>query len=572
MLPNIYQNAGAIKIEDPNAVKTYAKRLAALESEFETWKSHFKEISEYLIPRKGRFIDRDTIQNDGKKRHRAIIDNTAGRALHQLAAGMQSGLTSPARPWFKLGLPNKDLEDYPPVKIWLEDVRRMMLHIFQKSNFYTAVHNIYYELGAFGTGVMNIDSDYDRVIRCYPFTVGEYYLSCGPNYTVDTLYRNYWMTAKNMCMRFGNRVSKSVKNMYQNGNGEQWVRVIHVIEPNTQADPGKMLSKFKPYKSVLFEHSNHNDQFLFESGYDMFPVMAPRWGVTGTDVYGISPGMETLGDIKMLQKMQKKSLRALDKIVDPPMNAPLTLKSKGTTTIPGGVNYIDTVSNTQTFTPAYQINPDIQAIEYKIEKVQQAIREGFFADLFAMVSSADKRMTATEVVERHEEKLLMLGPVIERIQPELLDLVIDRTFSIMASAAPSLIPPPPIELQGMELEVEYISLLAQAQKMVGVTAIEQVAAFVGNLAAVKPETIDKFDQDEAVNQYADMVGVPPKIITSNEDAQEIREQRAQQIQQQQMMEQLTQAAQGAKTLSETDTGGNNALAALMGQAQQPQAR
>jgi hypothetical protein len=546
-----------------DAVKQFNKRLAALAAEYETWKTHYKDISAFLIPRKGRFLDRDTIPNDGSKRHRDIIDNTGGRALRILAAGMQSGLTSPARPWYKLGLADKDLMEFAPVRQWLEEVRKRMLYVFHRSNFYTSTHNIYYEMGAFGTGAMAIDADFHTVIRCYPFTVGEYYLACGADLRVNSFFRIYWDTVRNVVEKYGEKnCSTSTVNMFKNGNGDKWIQIVHVIEPNPEHVPQSLAAKRKPFRSATYEYKGHGEKFLRESGYDHFPVMAPRWTVTGADVYGNSPGMETLGDIKMLQKMQTKALVALDKLVDPPMNAPMNLKSKGASIIPGGVNYLDLNQGQQAFVPAYQVNPDFQKIEYKIEKVQQAIREGFFADLFLMIANSRKDMTATEVVERHEEKLLMLGPVIERIQPELLDRVIDRTFYLMDQSG--MIPAPPEELEGMELEVEYISLLAQAQKMVGVTAIEQVAAFVGNLAAVKPETLDKLDQDEAVDQYADMVGVPPKIIVPDDRVREIRAERAKQMQQQQAMEQGRQLAEGAKTLSQTDTGGNNALSALIG--------
>jgi hypothetical protein len=544
-------------------IKEYNKRLTALTQEYGTWKTHYQDISRHLIPRKGRFLDRDTIPNDGSKRHRDIIDNTGGRALRILAAGMQSGLTSPARPWYKLGLADKDLMEYAPVKWWLEEVRKRILYVFHRSNFYTATHNIYYEMGAFGTGAMAIDADYHTVIRCYPFTVGEYYLACDAGLRVNSFYRIYWSTVRNVVERYGEKnCSTSTVNMYQNGNGDKWIQLVHVIEPNLNHKQGSLQAAFKPFRSATYEYKGHGDKFLRKSGYDNFPIMAPRWTVTGTDVYGVSPGMETLGDVKMLQKMQAKALVALDKLVDPPMNAPLNLKNEGASIIPGGVNYLDLNQGQQSFVPAYQVNPDFQSIEYKIEKVQQAIREGFFADLFLMIANSPKDMTATEVLERHEEKLLMLGPVIERIQPELLDRVIDRTFYLMDQVG--LIPMPPKELEGMELEVEYISLLAQAQKMVGITAIEQTAAFVGNLAAVKPEALDKFDQDEAVDQYADMVGVPPKIIVPDDKVQEIRAERAQQMAQQQAMETGERLAEGAKTLSQADTGGNNALTALMG--------
>lgn len=553
-------------MESKTDVKAYLRRLADLERRYQSWRPHYEEINEFLCPRKSQFLSTEASQNDGAKLHNSIIDSTGGRALRILAAGMQSGLTSPARPWFKLGVPDKQLQDRWQVKNWLEEVRKMMLHIFQRSNFYNVTHSLYKDLAAFGTAAMSIDADYDSVIRCYGFTIGEYYLAIGPTYRVDSIYRNYWLPVRNVVEAYGeDNVSVSTKNMYNNGNGDIYIRLVHVIEPNPEAKPWLIEARNKPYRSVVFEYASHGGKFLSESGYDSFPVMAPRWEVTGNEVYGRSPGMETLGDIKMLQKMQKKSLIALDKMVDPPMNAPLTLKGKSVLTIPGGVNYIDTMGGSgATFTPAYQVALDFSNLEYKIERVQAAIREGLFSDLFLMLSQSPKNMTATEVMERHEEKLLMLGPVIERIQPELLDLAIDRTFQIMLGAWPPLIPPAPPEMQGMELEVEYISLLAQAQKMVGITAIEQTAAFVGNLATVKPEVLDKFDQDEAVDIYADMVGVPPKLIVPDEDVQAMRQERAQQIKQQQMMEQGAQLAQGAKTLSETDTGGNNALTALMG--------
>ncbi len=544
-------------------VKEYNKRLAALVAEYDTWKSHYKEISQYLIPRKGRFLDRDTIPNDGSKRHRDIIDNTGGRALRILAAGMQSGLTSPARPWYKLGLADKELTEYAPVKQWLEEVRKRMLYVFHRSNFYTATHNVYYEMGAFGTGAMAIDADYHTVIRCYPFTVGEYYLAADAGLRVDSFFRIYWETVRNVVTKYGEEnCSTSTVNMFKNGNGDKWIRIVHLVEPNKDHTPGALEAERKAFKSATYEYKGHGEKFLRESGYDHFPIMAPRWAVTGTDVYGTSPGMETLGDVKMLQKMQTKALVALDKLVDPPMNAPMNLKHQGANIIPGGVNYLDLNQGQQAFTPAYQVNPDFRSMEYKIEKVQQSIREGLFADLFLMIANTRKDMTATEVMERHEEKLLMLGPVIERIQPELLDRVIDRTFYLMDEAG--LLPPPPQELEGMEMEIEYISLLAQAQKMVGTAAIEQTAAFVGNLAAVKPEVLDKFDQDEAVDQYADMVGVPPKIIVPDDRVREIRAERAKQIQQQQAMETGMRMAEGAKTLSQADTGGNNALTNLMG--------
>lgn len=550
-------------------VKDFEKRFRFLEDEFNKWKPHYIEIAELLLPRKTAFLERSEKHNDGSKVHEKIIDGTGTRALRTMAAGMQSGLTSPARPWFQLTVSDPNLAQEEPVKYWLEDVRRLMLRIFQRSNFYTTTHNMYYEMGAFGTAAMAIEFDYNNIIRCYPFTIGEYYISTDSQHRVNALYRSFWSTVRNVVDRYGfQNCSTSTRNMYKNGNTDIWIRLIHVVEGNSSPQIDSPLARHKPFTSVTYEHANNNGKFLRISGYNTFPVMAPRWQIDGTNVYGSSPGMEALADIKMLQELQKKGLKALDKFIDPPMNAPLSLKSKGTNILPGGVNYVDINAGQQGFTPAYQISPDLASLEYKIERVQEMISKDFFADLFLMIANAPKTMTATEVVERHEEKLLMLGPVIERIQPELLDMVIDRTFDIMSRH--NLIPPPPKELdQGMPIDIQYISLLAQAQRMVGISAIEQTAAFAGNLAAVSPDVLDKFDHDEALEQYADMVGIPPKIIVPDKKAAIIRAQRQQQIEQQKQMENAERLAQGAKTLSETDTGKNSALTALMGNQATP---
>lgn len=547
----------------------HRRRFKNLKAEFDSnWKPHLKDISDYLMTRKGRFLDVDINPNDGDKRNGLVIDGTGGRAIRILAAGMQSGLTSPARPWFRLGLGDKELEEYAPVRLYLDEVQKRMMTVFSKSNFYTAVHSLYGELGGFGTSAMLIEEDFKHVIRCYPFTVGEYVLGTDSSLRVDTLYRAFDMTAINVVGKFGEKnVSKAVVDYTKNNNKDQWTRIIHGIEPNYDRDATKEDGPNKPWISVYFEETGDNmGKFLRQSGYDMFPVMAPRWDTTGSEVYGRSPGMDTLPDVKMLQKMQEKGLKALDKLVDPPMNAPSKMKETGGTIVSGGVNYVDANQGQQGFTPAYQVQPDFKSMEYKIERVQTAIKEGFFNDLFLMMAlSSNKEMTAREVAERHEEKLLAVGPVVERLQPELLDRVIDRTYDIMA--ANELLPEPPEELEGMDLEVEYISLLAQAQKMVGITAIEQTAAFVIGLSETWPEAKHKFKSVEAVEEFARMAGTSTKVIASDDEVVDKLAAEAQRAAEIQQREDAEQAVASAKSLSETDMDNNSALKELT-QAQQ----
>jgi hypothetical protein len=198
-----------------------------------------------------------------------------------------------------------------------------------------------------------------------------------------------------------------------------------------------------------------------------------------------------------------------------------------------------------------------------IVDLREAIRAGFYNDLFLLTAMSDRReVTAREIAERHEEKILMLAPLSEAVHSDLLDPLITVSFNKCMEA--EIIPPPPEELDGMDLRVEYIDVLTQAQKMVGITANEQLAGYVGNLTAVYPEARHKFNVLEAIEDYADRLGVPPKLTRTDDEVNGIIQNEQKQAQMQQQMEQMGQAAQGAKVLSEVDLDGNNALTALTG--------
>lgn len=539
----------------------YKKRVRQLRDQLHenSWLSHWNDIAEYMLPRKGRYMFNDQDKsNDGKKKHSKIINGSAKDALRIIASGMQGGLTSPSRPWFKLGIADKDLMEYAPVREWLHNVRDAMLTVYSKSNFYGAVHGIYTELAAFGTAAMIQEEDFDTIVRFRPFTIGEYTLTLDSKYRPNGLYRQFSLTANQLVEKFGlDKVSDSVKQAHNDDQGESRFEVVHCVYPNEEGKDGE-------YASLYFESNADPEKILEKSTYRTKPFIAPRWDVTGVDVYGNSPGMDALGDIKMLQKIEADKLKAMAKMVDPPMNADTSLKGKANTIIPGGVNFVDHNSagaGKGLFYPTYQVNPNLQNIAFEIDRVEQRVKRFFYNDLFLMLLGNDKTMTATEVAERHSEKLMMLGPVIERLESEFLDPMIDRTFNIMNNLG--LLPPAPEQLQGTELNVDYIGLLAQAQKMVATRSIEQTAAFVANMATIKPEVIDKFDADEALDQYAEMVGTPPRIIVSDDRVAEIRKVREQQAQAAQMQAQASELANSAKVLSDTKMDQGSALDNVM---------
>jgi hypothetical protein len=300
---------------------------------------------------------------------------------------------------------------------------------------------------------------------------------------------------------------------------------------------------------------------LDETGFDEFPVMAPRWSLTGEDVYGYSPGMDALGDVQQLQAMQRRMIQSVDKMVNPPMVAPTSMMNKKASLLPGDITYVDQTQGGQTFRPAHEIRMPLQELQVLIQDTQFRIKRCFYEDLFLMLANSDRRqITAREIDERHEEKLLMLGPVLERQNEDLLDPLIDRTFAIMARR--NLLPPIPNELQGVDLKVDYTSIMAQAQKMVATASIERFLGFVGNVSGAYPQAMDKVDIDQTIDEYADMTGVPPKIVRSDETVDAIRMARQQAVEAQQRMAQFQQMAQGAKLLSETDTNTPNLLTQL----------
>ncbi|ENZ7720351.1 portal protein [Klebsiella aerogenes] len=539
------------------------KQVALLNNDRSSFEPHWRELSDFINPRGSRFLVTDVNRND--RRNTKTVDPTATLANRTLSSGMMSGITSPARPWFKLATPDPDMMDYGPVKLWLEAVQRRMNEVYNKSNLYQSLPLLYSSLGTYSTGAMAVLEDDEDVIRTMMFPIGSYYLANSARGSVDTCYRKFTMTVRQLVMEFGmSNVSTSVKGLWESGSYETWIEVIHAVYPNIDRDTGKLDSKNKRVKSVYFEVGGDNDKLLRESGFDEFPIMAPRWEVNGEDVYGSScPGMIALGQVKALQLEQKRKSQLIDKATNPPMIGPTSLRSQRVSLLPGEVTYLDVMTGQDGLKPAYQVNPNTADLLADIQDTRQMINSAYFVDLFMMLQNINTRSMPVEaVIEMKEEKLLMLGPVLERLNDECLNPLIDRTFSIMARK--NLLPPPPDVLQGMPLKIEYISVMAQAQKSIGLSSLSSTVGFIGQLAQVKPEALDKLDTDQAIDAFAEMSGVSPTVIVPQEQVNQIREERAQQQKQQQAMAMGMAAAQSAKTLSEAQTADPSVLTAISG--------
>lgn len=538
-------------------------RWGQLKSERATWWAHWQEITTFILPRNGRYFRQD--RDKGHRRHNSIYDNTGTRALRTLGAGMMAGATSPARPWFRLATADTDLNKYQPVKMWLDDVTKRMLIVFAKSNTYRNLHSMYEELGAFGTAASIVLPSEVDIIHHYPVTCGEYCLAQNYQGEICTLYREFEKTVGELVREFGyDNCSTTVRNMYKNGNLDQWIPIVHAIEPRQDRDIKKKDAKNMAWGSWYFEVGGEDGKFLRESGFKQFPCVAPRWAVAGGDIYGNSPGMEALGDIKQLQHEQLRKGQAIDYQTKPPLLMPASMKNRDVDTLPGGISFV--TDPNAVIRSAFDVNLNLQHLLGDIQDTRERIRGSFYADLFLMLHNAtDTRMTATEVAERHEEKLLMLGPVIERLHNELLEPLVDITFTHMVSAG--IIPPAPPEMQGMDLSIEFVSMLAQAQRAIGTNSIDRLIGNIGAIAQFKPDILDKFDSDQWADVYSDMLGVDPSLIIADKNVAVIREARNKAQAAQAQAGAMQQQSQTAKNLAAAPTNQNdpNALTDMMNQ-------
>lgn len=553
---------------------------SSLENERTSFESHWRDLSDFILPRRSRFSISDV--NKGDRRNQKIIDSTATLAARTLRSGIMSGVTSPARPWFRLTTQDPDLAEWGPVKQWLHLVQQRITASYLKSNLYNILPTVYGDLGVFGTAAMSVEEVFNGdVIHAKSFPIGSYWVAKDEFGRINTFVREFRMTVAQLLETFGEKkngefdwsnFSTYVRGQYDQGNLQTWIDVTHFVMPNMEYDQKNPIAKFKKFTSCYFESgtgydSKQDDKYLRESGYDYFPILVPRWETTAEDVYGTNcPGMEALGDIKQLQNGEKRIMEAVDKMIRPPMKGPTSMKGQAASIISGDITYIDNV-NGQGFEPVYEVNFRIQEMEMKQSQVRSRIQRSFYEDLFLMLSNLDRRqITAREIEERHEEKLLALGPVLEQINQDLLDPLTDIAFNIHLRQR--LLPPPPPELQGMELKVEYISVMAQAQKMLGVSSVERFTQFVGGLAQVDQGVLRKIKADQIVDVYGEMLSVPPSIVRTDEEVQQIiQAEQAQQMQQMQMQQQM-QAVDMAKKLSETKINQQDAaLDELIRQAQ-----
>lgn len=546
------------------------KRFSQMETEFVSFKSHYKELAEFIDPRRGRFFTED--RNKGDKRFKHILNNAATMALRSATAGMLAGAMSPSRPWFAYTTIDRDIAEDEQAKQWLSLLQRVILLILAKSNFYNMAPLMLRELLLFGTAAMSHVDDFEDVARFYTHTAGSYFIAQNSRQVVDTLARKFQMTTYQMVKKFGlNNVSQAVKNSYNNGNYGTWFTVAQFIEQNPFRDDNEFSSEFMPYRSVYFEPSNSKSKargddkakFLRESGFPGFPAYVPRWELAGEDIYAVNcPGMTNLGDVKQLQSQELEKSKAIAKASTPPLQGPPSLRNSPIPNLPGGVT-INTATGDK-ITSLYDVDPRIQEMLLDIDATSRRIDRGFYVDLFLAITNQRGIQPKNELQlsQINEERLLQLGPVLEQIHGEWLDKMVQRVARQVFAAG--IMPKAPKRLQGKPLQLEFVSALAMAQRSVNVSATERTIGFASSLQEAGWNVQDKIDADFALEDYTANVGGDPRLLVPDEEVEAARTKAAEQQSNAQRLEQAAAAANMVKQAADAKLGDDNVLSSAVG--------
>lgn len=509
------------------------KRFSSLSQQREQWESHWQEIADYVVPRKADVTKKRT---PGDKRTELVFDGTAIHAAELLSASLHGMLTNSSVRWFSLRFRDRELDANDAAKEWLESVEDVMYQSFNRSNFQEQVHELYHDLICFGTGVMFIEKDPDYSIRFQTRHCSEVYLAEDANGRVDTVFRKFKMPARSVIDRFNIEdpeskvVKKAEKNPYE------MVTLVHAVFPRADRDRTKVDAGNKPFASVYIDPETKT--VLGQSGFDEFPYVAPRFLKASFESgYGRSPAMTALPDIKMLNKMCEVTIRAAQKQVDPPLMVPDDGYMMPIRTVPGGLNFYR--SGTRDRIEPLNIGANTPLGLNMEEQRRKAIQSAFYVD--QLILSQGPQMTATEVMQRTEEKMRLLGPVLGRLQAELLQPLISRVYNLMMRDR--LFAPAPEELRNIAIEIEYVSPLAKAQKSGDIQSAMRLFELMGPLAQIDQSVIDYIDADGLAKYLMNTLSVPATTIRGDQEVNAIRESRADQQQADQLQQQQLQTAE-----------------------------
>ena len=516
--------------------KKLLSRFDRLKTQRQNWESHWQEVADYMQPRKA---DVTKTRSKGDKRTELIFDSSPLQSVELLAASLHGMMTNPSTPWFSLKFKNGGMETEDEAKEWLESTTEIMYSVFNKSNFQQEIFELYHDLITFGTAAMFIEEDDEDDLKFSTRHINEMYISENDKGRIDTIFRKFRLTARAAIQKFGANVSNNIVTTHRKDPYEE-IDIIHAVYPRSDFDPKKQDKGNMPFESVYFEAGTGDE--LSVSGFREFPFVVPRYLKASHEIYGRSPAMTALPDVKMLNEMSKVIIKSAQKQVDPPLLVPDDGFMLPVRTVPGGLNFYR--AGTRDRIEPLNIGANNTLGLNMEEQRRNSIRNAFYVNQLQMQDGP--QMTATEVIQRNEEKMRLLGPVLGRLQSELLKPLIDRSFAILMRK--NLFPNPPEFLSGQDIEIEYVSPLAKAQKSTELSSIMRAVEILGSLSNVAP-VFDHINMDKLVRHLTSIVGVPQKILKPQAELNAERQEAAAQAEQQQQMQQMQQVAQAGRDIA-----------------------
>lgn len=503
------------------------KLLEKLKGDRANWESHWKDIAEYIVPNKDNVYGNDKTQ--GEKKFNELYDGTAIHSNELLGSALHGMLTNPTNPFFGLSSGDVGIDKQDEVRKWFQKCTRVMHDVLNNSNFQTEIHEVYLDQGSFGTSVLFTDEDDEDVVRFMAHTIFQVWIAENYKGVVDTVIREFKKSMKDILQEFGEDWLKQdpmLENMKRDLQKEHCI--VHAVYPNNEYNPQAEDKTKKPFVSCYL--LKDSKVVLREKGYDTFPYAVPRWTKIAGEVYGRSPGMKSLPDTKMINQMMKVTIRSAQKIVDPPLMAPDDGITGGVKTQPGAINYYRAGSSDriEPLATGARIDFGFQIME----DVRTRIRSAFFIDQLQLREGP--QMTATEVMQRTEEQLRLLGPILGRQHNELLKPLIERVFDICFKR--NLFPQPPKVLlemaaKGKKLTVQYSSMIARAQKTAELDSISRLFQIAAPLFQVDPKVAQYIDTDGALKHIAHSLSLPFELIREDNQVKKIRSAEAEATQQ-----------------------------------------
>lgn len=493
-------------------VEVIARRLSGCEAKRGNFASLWQDVTELVIPRKSNVTVQKT---PGVRQELKQYESTAAICAALLAARLYSNLTSTASRWFKLRLDGV-LENTVALAGWLEEVSDIVAVELNRpaANLALNLHECYLDLVTLGTAALYVGWDDEKnALMFQSLPMSHIFIDENEKGVVDTVFRRFKMTIEQTARVYGvENLPDELKNA--ENQPERELMLVQAIYRNPDYDDKKLaLPLNRRFRSVVYWEQNKH--VLKVSGYHELPIIVCRWEKTSGEVYGRSPAIGCLADIKMLQLMMKETLIAAQLANRPPTLVKDEDSFNPINTVPGGtIVYRDT--------PPAPYNPGVKpniGIEI-MNEIRERIRTAFFID--QTMTAENPNWTATEALIRKEESMQFLGPVLGRIQSELLSMMIERCVGLLSRAGRLPEAPADVGRQDVSVSIEYISPAAMAQKQTTAGNLSQALQVVTPLLQLDQNAALQINCDKGVRDVFERFGLET-ILRDEEEATAIYE-------------------------------------------------